>query len=65
MKVAVDLDACQGYLACVLAAPEVFDVDDDEGKVVILQLRPSEEHAADTETAVRACPAQALFLLGD
>ena len=65
MKVAVDLDACQGYLTCVQAAPEVFDVDEAEGKVVVLQLRPGDEHLAETETAVRACPAQALFLLDD
>jgi ferredoxin len=65
VRVAVDLDACQGYVACVLAAPEVFDVDDTEGKVVVLRPRPGEEHAADTETAVRACPAQALSLLDD
>jgi len=65
VRVAVDLEACQGYVACVLAAPDVFDVDDAEGKVVVLQVRPSEEHEAETETAVRACPAQALFLLDD
>jgi len=62
VKVTVDLDACQGYLSCMLAAPEVFDVDDDEGKVVVLQPQPGEELYADIETAVRACPAQALFL---
>jgi ferredoxin len=62
VKVTVDLDACQGYLSCMLAAPEVFDVDDEEGKVVVLQPQPAEELEAATETAVRGCPAQALFL---
>ena len=65
MRVGVDLAACEGYVACVLAAPEVFDVDETVGKVVVLQLRPGEELFSDTETAVRACPAQALFLLDD
>jgi ferredoxin len=65
MKVGVDLAACQGYIACVLAAPEVFDIDDTVGTVVILQPRPGADLIVDTETAVRACPAQALFLIDD
>lgn len=65
MKVGVDLAACEGYVACVLAAPEVFDIDDTAGKVMVLQLHPGAELQFDTETAVRACPAQALFLVDD
>lgn len=31
-----DLDLCQGYANCVLAADDVFDIDDD-GSVVLLR----------------------------
>lgn len=62
MKVTVDLEACQGYACCMMAAPEVFDLDEDAGKVIILQENPPEELRAKTEAAVRGCPAKALSL---
>jgi len=62
MKVIVDLDACQGYACCMMESPEVFDLDEDAGKVILLQESPPEELRARTEAAVRACPAKALKL---
>lgn len=47
MKVHVDLPACVGSGQCVLAAPEVFD-QDDEGIAVLLRL------AGHDETAIMA-----------
>ncbi|MGN6612221.1 MAG: ferredoxin [Angustibacter sp.] len=62
MKVIVDLDACQGYACCMMEAPEVFDLDEDAGKVILLQENPSDDLRSKTESAVRACPAKALKL---
>ncbi len=62
MQVEVDLSACQGYVCCVMAAPEVFDVDDDSGKVVLLTARPDESLRAKVAEAVRSCPSGALRL---
>ncbi|MFG3603779.1 ferredoxin [Micromonospora chersina] len=62
MKVIVDLDACQGYACCMMEAPEVFDLDEDAGKVLLLVESPSEGLRTKTEAAVRACPAKALKL---
>lgn len=62
MKVIVDLDACQGYACCMMEAPEVFDLDEDAGKVLLLQDNPPEDLRTKTEAAVRACPAKALKL---
>lgn len=64
MKVVVDLPACQGYVCCVMAAPEVFDVDDDTGKVVLLAAEPDESLRAKVAEAVRSCPSGALRLAG-
>ena len=62
MRVEADLGACQGYVCCVMAAPEVFDIDDDSGKVVLLTGEPGEELRAKVEEAVRSCPSGALRL---
>nr|WP_259313370.1 ferredoxin [Capillimicrobium parvum] len=47
---------CIASGACVLAAPEVFDQDED-GIVVLLDDHPTEEHHDEVREAVRACPA--------
>lgn len=62
MRVEVDLQACQGYVCCVMAAPEVFDVDEDIAKVVLLTTDPGESLRAKVEEAVRSCPSGALRL---
>ena len=62
MRVEVDLSACQGYVCCVMAAPEVFDTGDDSGKVVLLTARPDESLRAKVTEAVRSCPSGALRL---
>ena len=63
MKVEADLEACQGYVCCVMAAPEVFDVDDDTAKVVLLNGSPGEALRAKVEDAIRSCPSRALRIL--
>ena len=35
MRVVADLDKCQGHGLCRMSAPEVFDVTDDEGQVIV------------------------------
>lgn len=62
MKIEVDLSACQGYVCCVMAAPEVFDVDEDAGKVVLRTATPDESLRAKVSEAVRSCPSGALRL---
>jgi ferredoxin len=63
VKVVVALDRCLGNARCVAAAPEVFDVDDDEGTVVVLQQEPGASLATRVELAARSCPTGALSLL--
>ncbi|MEU1692609.1 ferredoxin [Streptomyces sp. NPDC005774] len=59
MKILVDLDKCQGYGNCVMAAPEVFDLS-EAGKVVVLDTDTSD--VASLRQGVRECPAHALEL---
>lgn len=60
LRVAVDLDICQGYVCCVMEAPEVFDVDDATGRSLLLVAEPDESLRASVEAAARACPARAI-----
>lgn len=60
MKVELDLNKCQGYVCCVVAAPEVFDVDDDSGLAEIKQAEPDEALREKVEKAVRDCPTNAI-----
>jgi len=62
MKVIVELDRCELHGDCVLAAPEVFDIGDDDEVVSLLNDEPGEELRAKVEEAVRNCPVTALRL---
>ncbi|WP_181773956.1 ferredoxin [Amycolatopsis pittospori] len=55
MKLAVDRERCVGAGMCVLTAPAVFDQDEEEGKVRLLDPEP-----ADVGDAVQLCPAAAI-----
>lgn len=61
MRVVVDMSMCVGNALCMVAAPEVFEVDDD-GTLTLLQDHPSEDLRQKVEEAARLCPAQAIFI---
>ena len=60
MKVIVDLDVCQAHGDCVLAAPEVFDLGEEDDVVTLLDPEPSEELRAKIERAAKDCPVSAI-----
>ena len=64
MKVLAELDKCEGYANCVMAAPEVFSID-DENLVLIIDEEPAEEERPTVEEAVRSCPVSALTIAED
>jgi ferredoxin len=59
--VKADLSACQGYANCIVAADDVFDLDDD-GVVVLLRTEFPEADRARMQEAVRVCPVSALAI---
>lgn len=65
MKVLVNRELCEGNARCVAAAPSVFQLADDEDKVVVLVEHPGEELRAQVERAIDLCPRQALALALD
>ncbi len=64
MKVAVDLDRCEGNMRCQAAAPEVFEVRDDDRAYVLIS-HPGEELRAKVERAARLCPRQAIAIFDE
>lgn len=62
MKIELDIDKCVGAGVCVLAAPEVFDQNDDDGIVIVLDDRPSALHLPGVRDAAARCPAAVIRL---
>src|SRR5262245_37909758 len=59
MRVVVDRGLCESNALCVQAAPEVFEVRDDD-LLYILNESPPESLRRKVLAAVRVCPKQAL-----
>jgi ferredoxin len=64
MKVQVDHDVCEGNRRCENAAPDVFEVRDDELSYVKLDPVPGSQREA-VERAIRLCPRQAISWVED
>lgn len=59
MKIVVDFDKCNSNAVCQVAAPEVFEVREDNF-LYILQENPGEELRSKVEAAVKGCPNRAI-----
>ncbi|AGM03953.1 ferredoxin [Amycolatopsis keratiniphila] len=55
MKLEVDRERCVGAGMCVLTAPGVFEQDEEDGRVRLLDPEP-----AEIGDAVQLCPAAAI-----
>ncbi len=61
MKVIVDFDLCESNAICMAAAPEVFEVRDDDF-LYVLNENPGAELHDKVREAVERCPKQAITL---
>ena len=64
MRVVVNSDLCESNALCMDAAPEVFEIRDDDLLYVLDDHLP-EALRAKVEQAVRACPKQAITIAED
>jgi ferredoxin len=60
MKVHVDMNLCQSHGECVLVAPDIFDLGDDD--VLVWQEDVPDERRPDMEQAAAVCPMMAIRL---
>jgi ferredoxin len=61
MRVVVDWNRCESNALCMAAAPDVFELEDDD-TLTVLDETPDESHRATVRDAVAACPKQAITL---
>jgi ferredoxin len=62
MRVIVDWERCESNALCMAAAPEVFEVRDDD-QLYVIDEEPGEELRSKVEQAVRACPKVAISII--
>ncbi|QFU87510.1 ferredoxin [Amycolatopsis sp. YIM 10] len=62
LRVSVDRDRCVGTGGCVFAAEEVFDQNDEDGRVVLRTEYPGPDLAEAVRQAVDVCPVYAIAL---
>lgn len=63
MELSVDRERCIGAGMCALIAPEVFDQDEADGRVRLLEPAPTAAHHSTAREAAHSCPAAAIGLL--
>jgi ferredoxin len=61
MRVIVDFDLCESNALCMAAAPEVFEVRDDD-LLYVLDEHPPEALREKVEAAIRSCPKNAISI---
>ena len=62
LKVDVDMDLCQAHGECVFAAPEVFELDDDDQLHWVAE--PDESLREKVQQAEKVCPVSAIRVTG-
>lgn len=62
MKVSVDRTVCQNHGQCAIAAPEVFEIDEDGN--LVYDAEPDDAWHEVVEEAVDVCPVQAILIEG-
>lgn len=62
LKVHVDMDLCQSHGECVFAAPDVFELDDED--VLSWKNEVDESKRAELEDAANLCPMMAIRIEG-
>jgi ferredoxin len=62
MKVIVDMNLCQSHGECVLVAPDVFELGDDD--VLVWKEDVPEERRAEMVQALNVCPMMAISIEG-
>jgi ferredoxin len=64
MKVTVDKDKCVASGQCVLAAEAVFDQDENDGVVILLNEDPDPDQYEAVRLAAQMCPASVITVTG-
>jgi ferredoxin len=64
MRISIDSSLCEAHGDCVIAAPELFDLGEEDDVVRVLDAEPGEALREKVELAVRLCPVAAIRIEG-
>ncbi len=62
MTVTVNYDRCEGHAICVGLAPRVFQIEDDDEQVRVIDDTPDESARDSVILAAKRCPIGAITL---
>ena len=62
MEVIRDANRCELHGECVMAAPDIFEIEDDKDAVTVMNPEPGEHLRSKVEQALLMCPMSALSL---
>ncbi|GAA3438361.1 ferredoxin [Kutzneria kofuensis] len=65
MRIRYDRERCVGSGACAFTLPDIFDQDEDDGRVLVLVERPGSERRKAVEDVAASCPVFALTVEDD
>ncbi|OBK63201.1 ferredoxin [Mycobacterium colombiense] len=60
MMVRVNADRCQGHTLCAMIAPDVFELDDIDGRATVVFTETPLQVTDHIIDAARSCPEQAI-----
>lgn len=63
MRVTVDLGACQGHGVCHMSAPDVFELDDEDGHAIVVSDPVPAALESDAQLGVDSCPERAISVV--
>jgi ferredoxin len=64
MTVHADTTLCIGAGQCALRAPAVFDQNEHDGTVMVLNTEPNTQHEEAVREAIALCPSGAISITG-
>ncbi|MDR1482634.1 MAG: ferredoxin [Synergistaceae bacterium] len=56
MSLRVNIDGCVGCGVCMEICPEIFKLDDEEGKVVVISIDRDDKTRTLVNEAIESCP---------
>jgi ferredoxin len=62
VRVYIQEDVCQGHTLCFMAAPEVFDLREEDGHAIVKVTEFSPELLEAAKRAALTCPEQAIVV---
>jgi ferredoxin len=63
MRVVIDPDGCQGHARCQMSAPELFQLNDDDGHAFVVADPVPAELEDKARRAAIGCPERAIVIL--